>query len=125
MADLWRYYHLDLEDMYRGRVRPGVVAALVEHLPAGSAIGRELGGANAVSAEFQAIGQLDHTVRMAVWVFGGKSGPKPEPWKLPEAKRDREARAEREAEAKRRWQERTREMEARRAAGERLTLRDL
>lgn len=111
--------------MYAGRIRPGLVAALVDHLPAACAVGRELGGAAAMSDEWHATAQLDLTVRTAVWLFGGKKGEKPKPWELPVGRREREAREAREAEAKKRWQERTARRAAKEQAGERMTLRDL
>lgn len=111
--------------MYAGTIRPGVVAALVDHLPAACAVGRELGGAAAMSDEWHATAQVDLTVRTAVWVMGGKKGDRPKAWELPTGKREREAREAREAEAKKRWQERVAERAAREEAGERMKLRDL
>lgn len=111
--------------MYAGRIRPGVVAALVDHLPSACAVGRELGGAAAMSDEWHAIAQVDLNLRTAVWVTGGKKGEKPKPWELPTGKREREAREERAAEAKRRWQERAARRAEMEQAGERMKLRDL
>lgn len=111
--------------MYAGRMRPGVVAALVDHLPAACAVGRELGGAAAMSDEWHAIRQLDLTVRQAVRAVAGGKGDEPKAWELPEGVRDREARVAREAEAKRRWQERAADRERRARSGEAMTLRDL
>lgn len=102
-----------------------MVAALVDHLPAACALGRDLGGAAAMSDEWRAIAQLDLTVRTAVWVMGGKKGKAPEAWEYPVGRREAEARQAREAEAKKRWQERSAAREAREQAGERMTLRDL
>lgn len=111
--------------MYAGRMRPGLVAALVDHLPAACAIGRELGGAAAMSDEWHAMAQIDHNLRRAVWLFAGKKGDEPKAWELPTGKREREAREAREAEAKKRWHERVAERATKEQAGERITLRDL
>lgn len=111
--------------MYAGRIRPGVVAALVDHLPAACAVGRDLGGAAAMTDEWRAIAQLDLTVRTVAWAMGGRKGDAPKPWEPPVGRREAEAREAREAEAKRRWQERAAAREARESAGERLRLRDL
>lgn len=111
--------------MYRGQIRPGVVAALIEHLPSACALGRDLGGAAAMSDEWKAIAALDLDVRTIAWVMGGKKGDKPDPWEPPIGRREQEARVAREAEAKRRWRERVATREQREQAGERMTLRDL
>lgn len=110
--------------MYAGRIRVGLVAALVEQLPRGCAVGRELGGVAAVTAEWEAIARLDVSVRGITWQAGGNKGPAPELWPYPEGKRDREAREAREAEAKDRWLENSRRRQELRDAGK-LTLRDL
>lgn len=111
--------------MYRGRVRPGVVAALVDHLPSACALGRDLGGAAAMSDEWRAIAQLDLDVRRVAWAMGGRKGDEPKAWEAPVGRREQEAREAREAEAKRRWHERVAEREAREQSGERMTLRDI
>ncbi|HEX7352485.1 hypothetical protein [Brachybacterium sp.] len=111
--------------MYARKIRPGLVAALVEHLPAACAVGRELGGANAVTEEFQALAQVDLTIRQLGWSLSGKKGDKPKAWELPVGKREREAREARNTEAKKRYHARVAEREAREQSGERMTLRDL
>lgn len=111
--------------MYRGQIRPGVVAALVEHLPSACALGRDLGGAAAMSDEWRAIAELSLDVRSIAWAMGGKKGDKPTAWEPPIGRREQEARVAREAEAKRRWRERVATREQREQAGERMTLRDL
>lgn len=110
--------------MYAGKIRVGLVAALVEQLPPGTAIGRELGGAAALSPVQHSIRQLDVNMRGIAWAMGGKSGAAPEPWELPEGRREIEAREAREAEAKRRWAENSRRRQELQDAGK-LTLRDL
>lgn len=111
--------------MYAGRIRPGVVAALVSHLPAGTALGRELGGPAAVSSEWAAIAHLDLDLRYLAHGLGGGKGDEPKLWEYPEGTKDRKAREAREAEAKSRWHQRVAEREARHAAGQRMKLRDL
>lgn len=111
--------------MYAGAIRPGVVAALVDHLPAACAVGRDLGGPAAMSDEWKAIAQVDLTVRSLAWAMGGKKGKPPEPWEPPVGRREAEARQAREAEAKKRWRERVAAREAREQSGERMKLRDL
>lgn len=110
--------------MYAGRIRVGVVAALVDHLPPGGAVGAELGGPAAMSMEWHAIARLSQEMRGIAWVQGGKKGKRPESWPYPEGKRQREAREAREAEAKKRWLENSRRRQQLREQGE-LRLRDL
>lgn len=111
--------------MYAGKVRPGVVAALVEHLPAACAVGRELGGASAMSDEWHALSRVDLSVRNIGWMLGGAKGDQPKVWDLPEGRREREAREEREAVAMRRYKERVAAREEIERSGGRMTLRDL
>ena len=110
--------------MYAGRIRVGTVAALVEHLPRGGAVGRALGGPAAVSDEWLATALLDRDIRTWAWLQGGKKGKPPELWALPEGRREREAREAREAEQKARWLEGRQRRQALREAGT-LRLRDL
>ena len=111
--------------MYAGRIRPGVVAALVDNLPAGCALGRDLGGVAAMSDEWWAIAQLDLDVRGLAWSLGGGKGEKPKAWEAPEGRRDREAREERDRIAKQRWQERAALRQQMEQDGDRMKLRDL
>lgn len=115
---------IDLADMYAGKVRVGLVAAIVEHLPPGSAVGVDMGGAAARSYEWHALRQLGLQVDGLIAGLAGKGAKRPEPWPLPEgtaARRDREAR---EAEKKARWRANADRRQAKRDAGE-LTLRDV
>ena len=101
------------------------MAALVDHLPSASAVGRDLGGAAAMSDEWRAVAQLDLDVRSIAWAMGGRKGDAPKPWEPPIGRREAEEREARGAEEKRRWRERVAARERAEQDGGRMRQRDL
>lgn len=69
-------------DPYR---TPRELGALLEHLPAGCALGRVQGGDAAWPVEAQLLREAEYTIRMVSWVEGGQKGKQPERIPLPRA----------------------------------------
>ena len=89
-----RYYGVDLLDLYRGKVSPRRVAALILGLPPGSSFHRMRGGSSFWSDEVTAIKQVGHRIESTIIAAnGGHQRPKePEPppvgWRVDAMKRD-------------------------------------
>ncbi|GAB2767510.1 hypothetical protein [Sinomonas soli] len=96
-ADLHRFYGLDLDGMYAGRLRPRKVANLVENLPRGAAVWVHTGGPRAVSDETEALWAVEAAVAAGNWQRGGGKGTKPEMRPFPEGLLTVRARAEERA----------------------------
>ena len=109
-ASLQAEYGLRLLPDGQGRTEPyrtpRELADLVEHLPAGCALFRAMGGAAALSNEALMGRAVEHTLRDIAWQKAGAKGKRPEPFPLPKPAGQEEAAAAVVSEKARRWQER-------------------
>lgn len=107
-----------LQSEYGLRLLPGVgeltephrtpqeLADLVEHLPAGCAYGRALGGHGAMSNESLMLRQIEFNQRDLAWQNAGGKGKRPEPFPLPRPAGEEEQTAAAALDKGRRWRER-------------------
>lgn len=77
-ADLQRFYQVDLADLYRGLITPRKVAVLATNLPRASAVGRSMGGPDAISDEVESLWLLEHTTASIAHAKGGSKGKAPQ-----------------------------------------------
>jgi hypothetical protein len=102
-ADLAHYYDgLDLADMYRGLISVRRIAVLVLQLPRGANLWVSVGGAGAVTAEVDALWNVEHAILSVAHGQGGRKGPAPERRKYPpglEEVQAKQAKAVSQAEA--------------------------
>ena len=80
-ADLARYYHRDLGEVFTGTLTWRQLAVLVGNLPAGSALARALARDDAVWLDPAAtlLAAAVEELRVANWQRGGGKGPRPTP----------------------------------------------
>jgi hypothetical protein len=93
-ADLLRFYGVDLLGLYKGRITPRRVMALISGLPPGSALHRARGGPASWSDEVAAVKEVGYRLESTlISVNGGKQLPqRPEPppvgWQIKEAEQE-------------------------------------
>lgn len=95
---------------------PRELGDLVEHLPAGSALGRDLGGIAAVSQESELLREVEYGIRALAYVQGGGRGQEPKRLDLPPSPDEERAERERIDRKAREHQARAERRAARRAA---------
>ena len=80
-ADLARYYHRDLAEVFTGDLTWRQLAVLVAHLPAGSALAHALAAGDAPWLDPAAtlLAAAVEELRTANWQRGGGKGPRPTP----------------------------------------------
>lgn len=109
-ASLQAEYGLRLLPDGQGRTEPHrtprELADLVDHLPAGCAYGRALGGVAAMSNEALMGRAVEATLRDLAWQEAGAKGKRPEPMPLPKAAGAEDVKVAAVSEKARRWQER-------------------
>lgn len=114
-ADLGRYYHVDLADMWRGEISIRKIAVYVENMPQGAQMWVDFGGPMAITPEAEAIYVVEHELATLWWLHTGKKGERPQfrdyppyanPNVIPDKARDKaEKWRQREAERQRRMAE--------------------
>lgn len=85
-ADFQRVYGLDIEGLYSGEISVLRAARLTAKLPRGSQLWRALGGAMAVTDEWDLLNAIEHNIRAMPWAFSDSKerGKAPEPMPYPE-----------------------------------------
>lgn len=92
-ADLHRYYHLDLVDMYRGLLSVRKISVLLINLPRGSQTWAAMGGAGAITAEVEAAWMIEHALYVVAHGQAGGKGKGPERRPYPPGKEEVAAKA--------------------------------
>lgn len=95
-ADLLSEYHLDIEDMWEGRLSVAKVARLTEQLPAGSRVWKSLGWDNAWTSQEHLTALLADLLNWANYQRGEGKGHKPQPVARPQELKDKAAKAARD-----------------------------
>lgn len=93
-ADLQRFYHLDLADMYRGRLTVRKICVLVMNLPRGAQTWLAFGGAGAITAETESAWLIEHALYAIAHAQGGSKGKAPEVREYPSGKLELAAKAQ-------------------------------
>lgn len=79
-------YGLDIEGLYSGEISVRRAARLTSQLPRGSQIWIALGGASAVTPEWEMLNAVEHNIRAMPWAFSESKnrGKAPEAMPYPE-----------------------------------------
>lgn len=94
-ADFQRFYHLDLADLYRGKLGARKAAVLAVHLPPESAVMRAEGGDGALTMTEHMLRGLQYTLEMQMYQNAGGKGKKPQEPKSPQTYFERRRAQER------------------------------